>query len=84
MRLSSGLQSPKTGNLSENLPKVSGQVPRYSRFWETVCGDEFDLHWAVGLAGKSPLPICSGFAQVSYFDLRMIARLDRAAADCME
>ena len=35
------LQSPKNGNSGENLPKVSGQVPGYSRFAETSRGDKF-------------------------------------------
>ena len=45
-----GLHVTKFGNLRENLPKVSGQIPRYSRFWETFRGDNFDLHWVVAVA----------------------------------
>src|SRR5882762_9484595 len=40
-RLSLDLQTPNCRNLSEKLPKVSGQIPRYSRFWETFRGDRF-------------------------------------------
>src|SRR5882757_6260735 len=47
-----GLHVTKFSNLRENLPKVSGQIPRYSRFWETFRGDNFDLHCVVGLAGE--------------------------------
>jgi len=43
-----GLHVTKFSNLRENLPKVSGQIPRYSRFWETFRGDNFDLHWVEG------------------------------------
>jgi hypothetical protein len=45
-----GLQTPKSGNLSENLPKVSGPPAENSRFWETLRGDFFDRHCVRGLA----------------------------------
>src|SRR5882757_6010644 len=45
-----GLHVTKFGNLRENLPKVSGQIPGYSRFWETFRGDNFDLHWVAAVA----------------------------------
>jgi hypothetical protein len=44
----------KTSNQSENLPKVSGPPAQYSRFGETLSGDFFDRHCAVGVAGDFP------------------------------
>jgi hypothetical protein len=38
-RFCGSLQAPKRGNFRENLPKVSGQFPRYSHFRETFRGD---------------------------------------------
>ena len=42
------LQAPESGNFRENLAKVSGQFPRYSRFRETFRGDRF----RTALSGK--------------------------------
>jgi hypothetical protein len=38
------LQAPGLPKLREKSPKVSGQIRKYSRFAETVCGDRFDHH----------------------------------------
>ena len=42
------LQTPESGNFGENLAKVSGQFPGYSRFRETFRGDRF----RTALSGK--------------------------------
>jgi len=44
LRYEECIQTPKTGNFSEKMPKVSGPYRKYSRFRETFGGDFFDLH----------------------------------------
>ena len=46
------LQALKVGNFGENLPKVSSPSAQYSRFWETLSGDFFDLHCVVGVVAN--------------------------------
>jgi len=41
LRYEECLQTPKTGNFSEKMPKVSGPYRKYSRFRETFGGDFF-------------------------------------------
>ena len=41
---------PKIGNFDENLPKVSGHTAEIPVLEETIGGDGFDHHCAVGLA----------------------------------
>ncbi|SIO47530.1 hypothetical protein SAMN05443247_05916 [Bradyrhizobium erythrophlei] len=59
------LQNPKYGNSGENLPKVSGQNRRNSRFEETFSGDKFRPQCVVE-AAVALKPKCgqrSGFAE---------------------
>jgi hypothetical protein len=60
-----GLQTPKIGNLGENLPKVSGPRAEYSRFRETLRGDFFDRHCVRGSAVVS-LRISTARAKMSW------------------
>ena len=43
-----------------------------------IGGDEFDRHCAVGLAGESTFATAARIRTSACFDLRMIARLERA------
>jgi hypothetical protein len=67
-----GLQTPKIGNLGENLSKVSGPSAEYSRFRETLRGDFFDRHCVRGVAGDLYVAWWSGL-QYDPSD-RLIAR----------
>ena len=50
----SRLRSPKYRNFSEKLPKVSGQTAEIPVFEETIGGDWFDRHCAVGAQVVQP------------------------------
>jgi hypothetical protein len=72
------LQGLKSGNFEENFRKVSGQCRRYSRFPETLSGDEFDFHWVVGSAVRFGLQELTFGATALRFAIRLAWASGRA------
>jgi hypothetical protein len=72
------LQTPKNGNYSENLPKVSSRNRRNSRLGETFSGDKFRSHCAVERAVfVSPIRTASVSAPLGHRRERRINRFPK-------
>lgn len=73
-------RDPKFGNFDEKPPEVSSPHRRNSRSGETIGGDVFDRHWAVGLAVQRLAPHASfvmpssTFANLRRAELRLALR----------